>query len=516
MILLYTNRVPAKRVYAKGLKNQRLTATANEGTIGRGNRGVMFLPKIVAKTLRVSKGQPEQPFLSIVTRTYRRPTMFAKCKASIDAQTDQDFEHIVIDDKIGVGIAQTYRNFQSLEVRGKFVFVLDDDNILTDTKFIERLKEVDKNGQPELIVGKIYRGGTILPAVWPPKHSSIDMMNVVVSQRLWNECRKNFEPKYDGDFEFISAVWQKQPKIEFLDEPIGCTQAVMHGKPEEFIMIGHRVKFLTAVAGLEFVFAQDEIVTVTERNGAFIEDQVRAGHAEDLDEPTPLREKKVAMKQMAETRSRVLIFCPTYRLEAETIHALVNQQGVEFVDLMFTRDNPYPNEKENYGKNVQLNYEKMRRIALEEKYDRVWIVESDIIPPLDALNKMMEIDAPVVSGLYALRQGEPRSNLWRSNTPPNIGTGMELEELRPFWGQTIPISGGCMGCLLLRPETFKDFSFITNQRGAPDIAFMQYCCQKNYQQIARLDVVCGHKKPSGEILWPDQERGWHLEHRKAM
>lgn len=170
--------------------------------------------------------------------------------------------------------------------------------------------------------------------------------------------------------------------------------------------------------------------------------------------------------------------------------------------MMFTRDNPYQFGVREVYRNIQLNYEKMRRVALAEGFSAVWVVESDTIPPLDALTKLYEIDAPIVTGLYALRHGEPVPNVMRHGDMPEIGGAMEWAEVYKQWGQTIPTSGGCMGCLLIRRPVLEKFSFITERGNAPDVPLMEFCWKNKFEQVARLDVICGHKKPNGEILLP--------------
>jgi hypothetical protein len=211
---------------------------------------------------------------------------------------------------------------------------------------------------------------------------------------------------------------------------------------------------------------------------------------------------------------KILVFCPTApRLEPEVVNAIFNQEGVEFYDVMFTRDNPYEYEFNQVYRNIQLNYEKMKRVVLNEGYAKVWIVESDTIPPKDALKKMLEVDAPVVSALYALRHGEPIPNLMRAGkNMPGTGEALTWEEV--FTSENIvDVSGGCMGCLLVDRSVLENFSFEDeNNRSAPDVPFMQFCWSKKIPQKARLDVVCGHKKRTGETIWPDpkSEKGWRL------
>jgi hypothetical protein len=171
---------------------------------------------------------------------------------------------------------------------------------------------------------------------------------------------------------------------------------------------------------------------------------------------------------------------------------------------MFTFDNPYKDVE--VRANIQFNYEKMRQTVLKMGYDKVWIVESDTIPPEDALQKLLEVDAPVVTGLYGLRHGEPVPNIKRV-----LGDRMlSWDELE--WGKIIECAGGCMGCLLLDRSVLENHSMWTEENNyAPDGPLMEYCRTHGFKQMARLDVICGHKKPDGDIIWPDKQQGYILE-----
>jgi hypothetical protein len=153
---------------------------------------------------------------------------------------------------------------------------------------------------------------------------------------------------------------------------------------------------------------------------------------------------------------------------------------------LFSYENP---EIEGYG-NVQIQYEKMRKLVLE-KYDRVWIVEQDMIVPPDALEKLLAVDADVVSGYYRLRHGHDKTNLF-SITGRTLRTNESI----------VSIGGGAMGCLLVRKRVLEGFSFILSRPVCPDGEFMAHCRKNNFSQVARLDVICGHQKPDGEIIYP--------------
>jgi hypothetical protein len=212
---------------------------------------------------------------------------------------------------------------------------------------------------------------------------------------------------------------------------------------------------------------------------------------------------------------KILAFCPTARLETEVVDAIVNQVGVDFFDVMFTYDNPYQHTREVL-RNCVIAYAKMRRIAMEEGYEKVWIVESDTIPPKDGLKKLLEVDADVVTGLYAHRHGAFRPNIMLETSSKNdFGEHAEWKDLIPHWGQVIKASGGCMGCLLIDRKTMEEFTFEIGRASSPDTDFMTHCQQKGFRTMAHLGVVCGHKNPEGDIYWPDRHNGVRIERSKT-
>lgn len=134
-----------------------------------------------------------------------------------------------------------------------------------------------------------------------------------------------------------------------------------------------------------------------------------------------------------------------------------------------------------------------------------------MIIPQDALSKLLACNTPIATGLYALRHGDPAPNLFRySEKVKSLGSGLKWDEIKKAWGQTIKVTGGAMGCLLL-DKSALDFPFEIAESRAPDIAFMVHCATKGVETKARLDVICGHIKGNGEVLYPDKELGFRTE-----
>ena len=179
---------------------------------------------------------------------------------------------------------------------------------------------------------------------------------------------------------------------------------------------------------------------------------------------------------------------------------------------MFSRDNPHHVNDGHAPRNIQLNYEKMRKLVISEGYDKVFVVEEDMIIPKDALKKLLEVDAPIVSGLYSFRHGINRPNIFKSGVNESGWEGlMTWEEANT--GETVTISGGCMGCLLVDKSALMDFSFETAESSAPDRPFMMHCNSHGINQVARLDVICGHQEINGTSVWPDKnnKQGYKIE-----
>ena len=133
------------------------------------------------------------PFLSILTRTYQRPEALKQCKRSVAMQADQDLEHLILRDTVGVGVVEAYRLLLNVQPRGEYVMILDDDDLLTSPWFVSDLKAASRAYDPDVIVFKMQSEELgVLPDafVWQQKpiHGRIGGSNVAVKLHVWDEC----------------------------------------------------------------------------------------------------------------------------------------------------------------------------------------------------------------------------------------------------------------------------------------------------------------------------------------
>jgi hypothetical protein len=164
------------------------------------------------------------PFLSIVTRTCRRPELLTQNIQSVMRQTCQDIEQVFLVDKTGSHPEGNilWANMHLIKCReraiGRYVFILDDDGVLIDPTFVERLKEhADKMGYPDVI---LTRSRPAAHTKLPPDHIwNIDWetwerpatwkghaYNWVVSNEWWQVAIQSWSVPHGGDWHFGTSL----------------------------------------------------------------------------------------------------------------------------------------------------------------------------------------------------------------------------------------------------------------------------------------------------------------------
>lgn len=220
---------------------------------------------------------------------------------------------------------------------------------------------------------------------------------------------------------------------------------------------------------------------------------------------------------------RLLLFCPTYRLEPETVGAILGQAHRP-IDILFTRDNPFPGTDRGRA-NILHNYRKGRLACLDGGYDAMLCIESDIMPPLDCAERLIRLEADVAYGLYAFRVTSDCVNVaWRhvdGQGKPGRNPGEALttrpSEYRRLVEKSavIECSGAGTGCVLIRRRVLEQIDFRldpdyaghpTGAGGFPDTYFTQDVYRAGYSMKADLGCVCGHKREDGVVIWPPYTR----------
>jgi len=195
------------------------------------------------KIFRLPGGPAEpKPFLSFITRTYRRPRQLAYNIASIKAQGDMDYEHILIVDDDGIGLEAANCSFKKIinQIRGEYVMILDDDDALCKVDFLSGIKSIYFfKGQPDVIIFKVWRVTEVVPT---PKYWNINEFDHGNGHRVCNcYCVKReffldtihaFCAPRAGDRLWQKEMFSRNPSIYWWDRICSLNMRIGRCEPE--------------------------------------------------------------------------------------------------------------------------------------------------------------------------------------------------------------------------------------------------------------------------------------------
>lgn len=165
-------------------------------------------------------------FLTVVTRTCRRPQQLERNIESLLLQDDPDWEQLLLVDRTGrhdidpiLWANEQFGHHADL-VRGQYVYMLDDDCYLVDRRFVSKLKRKAVT-DPDLILVKtntrqidgkrhIYPARRIWNLKWEcgrrPKKWSGSGSCVVVKRHLWQQHIPQYHHTPGGDWYFVTSL----------------------------------------------------------------------------------------------------------------------------------------------------------------------------------------------------------------------------------------------------------------------------------------------------------------------
>lgn len=188
------------------------------------------------------------PFLTVVTRCFKRPLLLQANVKSLKAQTDPDYEQIFIIDRVGKGLAaadQVLGEHKELNT-GRYVLVLDDDDMILEPGFIAAIKKVAKNKDPDVMIWRGRFGKGYLTDL-PPKDTNwgkavvkakIGSFNYAIKNELYKKFIHVCKTGVAGDFDFLKKVLNHPGlKVEWIDHTFVGIQIKSKGKAVQSIRV---------------------------------------------------------------------------------------------------------------------------------------------------------------------------------------------------------------------------------------------------------------------------------------
>lgn len=164
---------------------------------------------------------------------------------------------------------------------------------------------------------------------------------------------------------------------------------------------------------------------------------------------------------------------------------------------------PTGDDKPPANKAVTRKYQQAQAMVLDSNYDALFTVESDMILPIDALEKLASLDVDMAFGLYVFRHGRYE---WSASTKLTVNKNTSLSSnpdlARSLWGKVIEVAGVGFGCTLIRRHVLEAVKIDCRFHGDADWQFAQNVAYAGGQMVCDTTVICGHINKD-TVLWPD-------------
>jgi len=169
--------------------------------------------------------------MSFVTRCYARPRQLFSCITFLSRQTSPDYEHVILVDEVGIGVEKANGMFalpQNIErVRGKYVYIIDSDDIVTYYNLVSEIKQISEESDPDVIIVQcVHENGVPLPPDYDwlkyPVPAHVGSSSFVVRNEIWKEHIHLFGDSgvYHGDYIFACELFEHDYKFHWLQKVV--------------------------------------------------------------------------------------------------------------------------------------------------------------------------------------------------------------------------------------------------------------------------------------------------------
>jgi hypothetical protein len=142
-----------------------------------------------------------------------------------------------------------------------------------------------------------------------------------------------------------------------------------------------------------------------------------------------------------------------------------------------------------------------RKIAVDEGYDYLLSLESDVMVPPDIIQRLMTNGRPVVTGLYFIGDINKNERVPCICVPDDkgdgiVGTRLLTPEEWPqyFHHGLMRVHTGSFGCCLIHRDVFSliPFKYEPGLRHHPDVFFFNDCMKNRIPVFVDTDIVLDH------------------------
>ncbi len=200
----------------------------------------------------------------------------------------------------------------------------------------------------------------------------------------------------------------------------------------------------------------------------------------------------------------VLIFTPVLRLEEKTVQALLSLEWEGPLSLLLQRDNPTGDRVTDH----LHQYRRGREAFLRGPYEAMLVVESDVVPPADALLRLAALKCDVAYGCTIWRNKDHQVVNILERYPGHARNVGESLSVRGLWQEAlrqgvIECSGSGLACVLIRRHVLEAIDFRVEGGTYCDNWWTKDVYDAGYSMKADTRVLCDHIDEDGTVLCPE-------------
>ena len=177
----------------------------------------------------------------------------------------------------------------------------------------------------------------------------------------------------------------------------------------------------------------------------------------------------------------------------------------------------FPTIKIPYHQDVRTRLSESRNLArkkvLEEGYDYLFCLDQDVIPPNDILERMINSNKKIITGVYYNTFSRMRPDnlqvetrklpiLWvKSLKNPDKAVPIRQEVIDT--GKLIKVDMCGTGCILIHRDILKDIKFRCEeeQEGVDDVFFCRDALKFGFEIWADTSIICNHLVDGRPFNW---------------
>jgi len=235
----------------------------------------------------------------------------------------------------------------------------------------------------------------------------------------------------------------------------------------------------------------------------------------------------MGLGEYQEMKPKILVGCPTSFHKEYCLEKYVDglkELTYDNMDILIvdnSKDDVYFNKIKNLGLNVIKgpwsegaldriidSRNILRKKVLDEGYDYFFSLEQDVIPPKDVIERMLNHDKKIITGVYFANNKMPDGSVVLIPLVYKL-TDKETLSMIPITeedfesDELIEVVSAGLGCVLIHRDILKDVKFRYENQVFDDRFFFKDCYNKRFKVFCDTSIKCKHLILNRPYPWKD-------------